>query len=47
MDRENLKGHIAARPSDIAKMPEGRQKHRVRKQEHRKASIRAKVEHPG
>jgi transposase, IS5 family len=27
-------------------MPEGRAKARVRKQEHRKASMRAKVEHP-
>ena len=38
--------HIAARPSDIAKLPEGRAKQRVKKQEHRKASVRAKVEHP-
>jgi len=37
---------IAGRPSDMAKMPEGRGKVRARKQEHRKASIRAKVEHP-
>ena len=46
VDREDLQWHIAARPSDIAKMPEGTAKTRVRKQEHRKASIRAKVEHP-
>jgi IS5 family transposase len=46
VDREDLQWHIAARPSDIAKMPEGRAKTRVQKQEHRKASIRAKVEHP-
>jgi transposase, IS5 family len=46
VDREDLEWHIAARPSDIAKMPEGRAKERLRKQEHRKASIRAKVEHP-
>jgi len=46
VDREDLQWHIAAPPSDIAKMPEGRAKTRVRKQEHRKASIRAKVEHP-
>jgi len=46
IDREDLEWHIAARPSDIAKMPEGRAKERLRKQEHRKASIRAKVEHP-
>jgi len=38
--------HIAARPSDIAKLPEGRSKARVQQREHRKASIRAKVEHP-
>ena len=37
---------IAARPSDIAKMPESRARQRLEKQEHRKASIRAKVEHP-
>ncbi len=46
VDREDLTWHIAARPSDIAKMPEGRAKARVQKQEHRKASVRAKVEHP-
>ena len=46
VDREELQWHIAARPSDIAKMPEGRAKDRVKKQEHRKASVRAKVEHP-
>ena len=46
VDREDLQWNIAARPSDIAKMPEGRAKKRVQKQEHRKASIRAKVEHP-
>ena len=43
---EDLQWHIAARPSDIAKLPERRAKTRVQKQEHRKASIRAKVEHP-
>ena len=46
VNRDDLRWHIAARPSDIAKMPEGRAKNRVRKDEHRKASIRAKVEHP-
>ncbi len=46
VDREDVQWHIAARPSDIAKMPEGRAKQRVRKQERRKASVRAKVEHP-
>ncbi len=44
--REDLQWHIAARPSDIARMPEGRAKTRVQKQEHEKASVRAKVEHP-
>jgi IS5 family transposase len=38
--------HIAGRPSDMAKMQEGRAKARARKQEYKKASIRAKVEHP-
>jgi IS5 family transposase len=38
--------HIAARPSDIAKLPEGTAKARLQRQEHRKASMRAKVEHP-
>jgi IS5 family transposase len=38
--------HIAARPSDLAKLPEGRAKDKLRKAEHAKASIRAKVEHP-
>ncbi len=42
----DLQWHIAARPSDVAKMPDGRDKARLRKQEHRKASVRAKVEHP-
>ena len=46
MSRDDLQWHIAARPSDIAKMPEGRAKAKVQKQEHRKASVRAKVEHP-
>jgi len=46
VQREELQWNIAARPSDIAKLPEGRAKTRVQKQEHRKASVRAKVEHP-
>ena len=46
VSREDLNWHIAARPSDIARMPEGKAKARLRKEEHRKASIRAKVEHP-
>ena len=45
VDREDLQWHIAARPSDIAKLPEGRRK-AAQKHEHRKASVRAKVEHP-
>jgi IS5 family transposase len=46
VDRDELQWHIAARPSDIAKLPEGRTKTKVQKAEHRKASVRAKVEHP-
>ena len=46
VDRDDLQWHIAARPSDIAKMPEGRAKSRAQQQEHCKASVRAKVEHP-
>ena len=44
--RDGLQWHIAARPSDIAKMRDGRAKVRVQKQEHHKASVRAKVEPP-
>ena len=46
MSKADLQWHIAARPSDMAKMPDGRSKTRAKKQEHRKASVRAKVEHP-
>lgn len=46
VERDGLKWHIAARPSDIAKMPDGKARTRVQDREHRKASIRAKVEHP-
>jgi len=46
VDREGLQWHIAARPSDIARLPEGRRKAAAHKREHRKASVRAKVEHP-
>jgi len=46
VDREDLQWHIAARPSDIAKLPEGRRKAAAKKHEYRKASVRAKVEHP-
>jgi IS5 family transposase len=44
--RRDVQWHIAARPSDIAKLPEGRVKTKLQKREHSKASIRAKVEHP-
>ncbi|MES2937134.1 MAG: IS5 family transposase [Pseudomonadota bacterium] len=43
--RADLQWHIAARPSDIAKL-QGRAKAKIQKAEHRKASVRAKVEHP-
>ena len=46
VDREDLQWHIAARPSDIAKLPDGRRKAAAQKREHREASVRAKVEHP-
>lgn len=46
VDRDDLQWHIAARPSDIARMPADSAKARVQKEEHRKASVRAKVEHP-
>lgn len=46
VDRHDLQWHIAARPSDIAKLPEGRTRAKAQKTEHRKASVRAKVEHP-
>ena len=44
--RADLHWHIAARPSDMARLPEGRGRNRARQHEHRKASVRAKVEHP-
>jgi len=46
VSRENLQWHIAARPSNLARLPDGRRKKTIQKQEHRKASVRAKVEHP-
>ena len=46
VDREDLRWHIAGRPSDIANLPDGRRKAAAQKREHRKASVRAKVEHP-
>jgi IS5 family transposase len=44
--KRDVQWHIAGRPSDMAKMPEGRAKVRARKNEYEKASVRAKVEHP-
>jgi len=46
VSKAELQWHIAARPSDMAKMAEGWAKTRAKKQEHRKASVRAKEEHP-
>ncbi len=46
VNRDDLQWHIAARPTDIARMPQGRAKTKVQKQEHGKANVRAKVEHP-
>ena len=46
VDRDDLQWNIAARPSDIAKLPEGKAKDRLKKKEHRKAGVRAKGEHP-
>lgn len=45
VDRD-LKWHIAARPTDMARLPEGRKRTAAKKVEYRKASVRAKVEHP-
>jgi transposase, IS5 family len=44
VQREDLQWHIAARPSDIAKLPHGRRKAAAQTRERRKASVRAKVE---
>ena len=46
VDRDDLQWNIAARPSDIAKLPEGKAKNWLKKKEHGKASVRAKGEHP-
>jgi IS5 family transposase len=46
VDREDLQWHIAARPSDIARLPEGRTETKVQKTQHRRPSMRAEVEHP-
>lgn len=43
MERD-VQWHIAAQPSDIAKLPEGRSKAAAQMRERRKASVRA--EHP-
>ena len=44
--RKGLRWHIAARRHRIKALPEGRMKRQLEAAEHRKASIRAKVEHP-
>ncbi|WP_370307270.1 IS5 family transposase [Sinimarinibacterium flocculans] len=44
--RKRLRWEIAQRPGRIKAMPEGRQKRAIEQIEYRKASIRAKVEHP-
>jgi len=44
VQRESREWHIAARPSDLAKLPDGRRKKVIQNREHRKASVRAKVE---
>lgn len=44
VNRDDRQWHIAARPRNIAKMPEWRAKTRGRKEEHRKASIRGRIQ---
>jgi len=44
--RKNLRWEIAAKRGRIQAMPEGRARRNAEKIEHRKASMRAKVEHP-
>ncbi|MGH6753060.1 MAG: IS5 family transposase [Bradyrhizobium sp.] len=44
--RKKLRWEIAGRRSRITALPEGRKKQRILREEYRKASIRAKVEHP-
>lgn len=46
VDDPKIEWHIAARPSQLAKLPEGKAKDKLKLQEHEKASVRAKVEHP-
>ncbi len=45
MNDPAIEWHIAARPSQIAKL-QGKAKDKAKQQEHEKASVRAKVEHP-
>ena len=44
--RKNLEWQIAAKRGKIKAMPEGREKRKLERIEKRKASVRAKVEHP-
>jgi IS5 family transposase len=44
--RKSLRWEIAARRSAIGKLPEGPQKRTLQQREKRKASVRARVEHP-
>ena len=46
VERENLRWEIAAKRGKVQAMKEGRAKRTVEKAEKRKASIRARVEHP-
>ena len=46
VDRKNLEWQIAAKRGKIKAMPEGREKRKLERIEKRKASVRAKVEHP-
>jgi transposase, IS5 family len=45
VDDPSIEWHIAARPSQIAKL-QGKAKDKAKQREHEKASVRAKVEHP-
>ena len=45
VDRE-VKWHVAARPSDLTQLPEGKARKRLQQREHCKASVRTKAEHP-
>jgi IS5 family transposase len=46
VERKGLRWEIAAKRSTVKAMKEGREKRAIEKREKRKASIRAKVEHP-